>query len=136
MERVAVSMLPVVVQNQIRSVLRSNLLAEGIRNEDLDNAVERGMDSWLDQLDEHENIPMSYMWTTKKCDACGTYQGLDLFASGVEHPSGLFVCGPSRDCGENKKLRQLIRKFVYDDQIGQVCEAFGITMIVYDGKYD
>jgi hypothetical protein len=134
MERVAVSMLPEPVQDQIRAVLRSNLLAEGIRNDDLDDAVERGMDSWLDQLDEHENIPLSYKWTTKRCDCCGTYQGLDLNASSVK--TSVFLCGPQRDCGENKKLRSLIRQFVYDDQIPQVCDAFGITMIVNDGKYD
>lgn len=134
MERVAVSMLPWPVQDQIRALLRSNLLAEGIRNDDLDDAVERGMDSWLDQLDEHENIPLSYKWTTKKCDSCGTYQGLDLLASSVE--TGVYVCGPQRDCRENKKLRSLIRRFVYNDKIPQVCDAFGITMIVYDGKYD
>ena len=133
-ERVAVSMLPWPVQDQIRDVLYSNLLAEGNRKEDLDDAVERGMDSWLDQLDEHENIPLSYKWTTKKCDSCGTYQGLDLTASAVE--CGVFVCGPDRDCLANKEFRNSIRRHVHWEQIGPVCEAFGITMIVYNGKYD
>jgi len=131
MERVAVSMLPQVVQDEIRSTLRSNLLAEGIRGDDLEEGVQRGMDSWLDELDEHNNIPLSYMWTTKNCDSCGTCEGLDLVASSVK--GGIFVCGPSRDCEINKNLRSLVRRYVDWEQIGPVCEAFGITMILNMG---
>ena len=61
-----------------------------------------------------------------KCDACGTDEGIELtkvFANTMD------VCGPSNDCSENKKLRELIKAHVHRDFAANVCEAFGITLI-------
>ena len=65
-----------------------------------------------------------------KCDACGTDEGIELAIMTACRR----MCGPSNDCGENKKIRGYIKTHVHRDFAANVCEAFGITLIDVDGK--
>jgi hypothetical protein len=63
-----------------------------------------------------------------KCDACGTDEGIELAIMTACRR----MCGPSNDCGENKKIRGYIKTHVHRDFAANVCEAFGITLIDVD----
>ena len=64
-----------------------------------------------------------------KCDACGVNEGVQIAKVWADT---LDVCGPTNDCGENKKIRIIIKEHVHRDFAINVCKAFGITLIDVD----
>ena len=46
------------------------------------------------------------------------------------------VCGPTLDCEENRKFRNLLKNHVHRDFAEEVCDAFGVTLVDVDSKKD